>query len=62
MDAYTATEQAYKNGYENGIKEFINYLKDNSCFYDIDNYHSFRAIDIDDLNDLVKEFLRGKYI
>ena len=60
MDVYIATEQAYKNGYENGIKEFINYLKDNSCFYDIDNYHSFRAIDIDDLNDLVKEFLDKK--
>mgnify|MGYP003419257891 CR=1 len=60
MDVYTATEQAYKNGYDNGIKEFVNYLKEHSCFYDLDNYHSFRAIDIDDLDDLVKEFLRGK--
>jgi hypothetical protein len=56
MDVYTATEQAYRNGYENGIVDIVNYLKENSCFYDIDNYHSFRAIDIDDLDDLVKDF------
>lgn len=62
MDVYTATEQAYRNGYENGIVDIVNYLKENSCFYDIDNYHSFRAIDIDDLDDLIEEFLKGKNI
>ena len=60
MDVYTATEQAYKNGRENGIKEFANYLKEHSFWVDNDNYFSFRAIDIDDLDDFVKEFLKDK--
>lgn len=49
----------YKEGYKDGVVEFVKYLKDNSCFYDIDNYHSFKAVNIDDLDDLVEEFLRG---
>lgn len=44
--------------YKDGVVEFAEYLKDNSCFYDIDNYHSFKAVDIDDLDDLVEEFLK----
>ena len=47
----------YISGFINGVRKFSKYLKDNSCFYDIDNYHSFRAIDIEDLNELVDEFL-----
>ena len=47
----------YISGFINGVRKFSKYLKDNSCFYDIDNYHSFRAIDIEDLDDLVDEFL-----
>ena len=27
MDKHTATEQAFKNGYEKGIKEFVERLK-----------------------------------
>jgi hypothetical protein len=53
----------YVSGFNNGVVKFANYLKENSCFYDIDNYHSFRAIDIDDLDDLVEEFLsKGEYL
>lgn len=48
------------NEYEWAIIKFANYLIEHSCFYDIDNYHSFRAIDIEDLDDLVNDFLRGK--
>ena len=47
----------YISGFINGVNKFVKYLKENSCFYDLDNYHSFRAIDIDDLNDLADEFL-----
>ena len=47
----------YISGFINGVNKFVKYLKENSCFYDLDNYHSFRAIDIDDLEDLAYEFL-----
>ena len=47
----------YESGFINGVNKFANYLKKHSCLYDLDNYHSFNAIDIDELNDLVNEFL-----
>ena len=40
---------------ENAIKEFAERLKQLSCFYDLDNYHSFEAIDVEDVDSLVKE-------
>ena len=47
----------YISGFIRGVNKFVKYLKENSCFYDLDNCHSFRAVDIDDLNDLADEFL-----
>lgn len=49
----------YDEGYRNGVKEFVEYLKRHSCSYDLDNYHSFDAIDVDELNNLVDVFLYG---
>ena len=46
----------YKSGFETGVIRFAEYLKEHACFYDIDNYHSFSAIDIDDLDDLLEDF------
>ena len=43
------------------IKEFVAKLKEHKCSYDLDNYHSFEAIDVDDINDAVKEFLGEDY-
>ena len=60
MDNYTATEIAYNNGYKWGIIKFANYLIDHSFLCDPDNGHSFRAIDIDDLDELVEDFLKGR--
>lgn len=53
-------EYKFNVEYQNEIIAFANYLKENSCFYDIDNYHSFRAIDIDNLDNFVEEFLKSK--
>ena len=50
----------YESGFKNGVIKFANYLKMHSCAYDLDNYHSFDAIDIEDLDDLVEEFLDKK--
>lgn len=53
----------YESGFINGVIKFAEYLKKHSCFYDLDNYHSFAAIDIDDLDDLVEKFLnKGEYL
>ena len=50
----------YESGFKNGVIKFVNYLKTHLCSYDLDNYHSFDAIDIEDLDDLVEEFLDKK--
>lgn len=47
----------YKAGFKNGVMKFAEYLKNRACSYDLDNYHVFDAIDIEDLDDLVDEFL-----
>lgn len=39
------------------IKECVDKLKERSCFYDLDNYHSFRAVDVDDVDDVAKELI-----
>ena len=55
--------QYYESGFLNGVIKFANYLKKHSCSYDLDNYHSFDAIDVDNLDDLVEEFLsKGEYL
>ena len=50
----------YESGFKDGIIKFANYLKEHSCSYDLDNYFSFSAVDIDNLDDLVKKFLDKK--
>lgn len=45
------------------LKEFVGYLKEHSCMYDYDttgHYHSFRAVDVDDMDDMLEEFMEGK--
>lgn len=59
--AYESGRDAgYSEGFEECIIAFVEYLKKHSCFYDLDNYHSFSAIDVDDLDDLVEEFLNNR--
>lgn len=53
-------DSGYDDGYEDGAIMFAKYLKQNSCAYDLNNYHSFNAIDVDDLDDFVKDFLENK--
>ena len=53
MNVYTATEQAYKNGYEAGVKEFAERFKEKVG--SIPQYH-FNLLQVeDDINTLVKE-------
>lgn len=49
---------AYGKGYIDGVVEFAKYLKDVSFCCDPDNWCSFQAIDTDDLDDFVDEFLQ----
>lgn len=47
----------YTKGYKDGVIEFANYLKEHSFLCDNPNMHSFYAIDEDDLDDYVEDFL-----
>lgn len=59
MDDKTATEVAYKNGYRDAIKKFAEYLKKHSFECDC-NVFLFDAINVDDLDELVEDFLNGR--
>ena len=50
----------YESGFKNGVIKFANYLKDKAFLCDNDNRFSFWAIDIEELDDLVNEFLDKK--
>lgn len=52
MDKYTATEQAYKNGYERGIKEFAKNLTEH-YFYDLERLAIFE----EDIDNFVKKII-----
>ena len=43
------------------ILDFVDKLYEHKCSYDLDNYHWFEAIDVDDIDDAVKEFLGEDY-
>ena len=50
-------EAGYDDGFEDGVELFAKYLKENSFECDC-NVVIFDAIDTDDLDDMVKEFLK----
>ena len=50
----------YQSGFNNGVIKFANYLKEKAFLCDPDNGHGFWAIDLEDLEDLVEEFLSRK--
>ena len=45
---------------EHTVTEFAKYLREQSFLCDSNDWHSFNAIDVDDLDDFVKEFLESK--
>lgn len=47
----------YDEGFTEGVLAFETYLKEHSFTCDPDNGFSFNAIDVDELDDYVKEFL-----
>ena len=53
-------DEKYKKAYECAIREFAEYLRKESFLCDSNEWHSFQAIDVDVLDDLAKDFLRGK--
>jgi hypothetical protein len=59
MNTYNATEQAYRNGYEAGVREFAERLKKKTypfpCAIGVENAVTIRAI-----NDLLKELTERK--
>lgn len=53
--AFEDESQAYKDGYNAALKDFADALKNHDCSYDIYGYHSFSAVDIDNIDDIVEE-------
>lgn len=51
---------AYTQIYRNGVVAFAKYLKERSFLCDSNDWHSFQAIDADDLDDWVKDFLENR--
>lgn len=50
--------KGWGHGYEDGVMEFAEYLKENSFLCDSNDSFSFQAINVeDDLDDMVKDFL-----
>lgn len=40
------------------FKEFVEELKKHSCNYDLPNYHSFEAIDVEVIDEIVDEVIK----
>lgn len=53
MNTYTATEQAYKNGYEAGVKEFAERMKSEKFIYK--NFGEL--VQVDDINTIAEELI-----
>lgn len=53
MNEHDATEQAYKNGYQQGVKDFAERLKNKSKKRVSDNYGA--RVFIQDIDNLAKE-------
>lgn len=56
--AYWLDEAA--NAKKEAVKEFAERLKERSCFYDHDDSFSFRAVLVEDIDNLVKEMTGEK--
>lgn len=53
----------YESGFHNGVVKFAQYLKEHSFVCDPGDWSRFQAIDADDIDDLVEEFLsKGEYL
>lgn len=53
----------YDKGYQDGVKNFAQYLKTQSFLCDSNDWHSFMAINVeDDLDDMVEEYLLRRHI
>ena len=54
MDAYTACELAYKNGYNKALEEFVEKLKENS----IATFSWSGVVLVEEIDNLAKEMRR----
>lgn len=49
--------KGFEDGFEKGVKTFAERLKKHKCSYDLPDYHSFDAVDIEDIDNLLKELI-----
>ena len=43
------------------VRNFVKFLKEHACDYDIDNHHSFSAIDVEELDELLEDWRKATY-
>ena len=60
-DVFYTMEKNTRIAITKAIQAFAEMLKEYKCSYDLDNYHSFEAVELDVIDDAVKEFLGEKY-
>lgn len=59
--AFEDKYQLYKNGYNAALKDLTEALKEHAHLYNLETYHSFYAIDIEYIDDIVEELIKRKY-
>ena len=59
MNVYDAIEQAYKNGYKAGIKDFVELLKESEKYGTYDWESKEIIFSITDINNLAQEMRKG---
>lgn len=47
----------YQKGKIDGVKEFAEELKNHSCFYDLEEWMDFDAVNVDVINTLTNEYV-----
>jgi hypothetical protein len=62
LKALKYDREQYEKGFKCGVMAFAVYLKEHSFMCDPGNGFSFDAIDVDELDDYVKEFLEVGFV
>lgn len=49
--------KGFEDGFKHGIKTFVEMLKEHKCSYDLPDYHSFDAVEIEVIDNIFNELV-----
>lgn len=55
--ALTYDRQQYDKGYSDGVRAAFKKIREHYCSYDLDNYHYFRAVDEETIDEIYNEMV-----